>query len=55
VFFQKKPLPDGDYTIDHSAVIFVLDLQAGVRLMSTVKRKTEDIAHDVIALLREAS
>jgi protein SCO1/2 len=55
VFFQKKPLPDGDYTMDHSAVIFVLDLQASVRLMSTVKRKPEDIAHDVIALLREAS
>jgi len=55
VFFQKIPRPDGDYTMDHSAFVFVLDLQASVRLMSTVNRQPEDIAHDVIALLREAS
>ena len=55
VFFQKIPRPDGDYTMDHSALVFVLDLQASVRLMSTVNRQPEDIAHDVIALLREAS
>jgi protein SCO1/2 len=55
VFFQRIPLPDGDYTMDHSAVIFVLDLHASARLMSTVDRQPEDITHDVIALLREAN
>jgi protein SCO1/2 len=54
VFFQKIPLPDGDYTMDHSAVIYILDWQARARLISTVNRQPEDIAHDVIALLREA-
>jgi len=37
VFFQKIRLPDGDYTMDHSVAIYVLDKQARVRLMFTVK------------------
>jgi protein SCO1 len=36
VFFQKKSLPDSDYTMDHSAVIYILDPQTRVRLMFTV-------------------
>jgi protein SCO1/2 len=55
VFFQKIPLPDGDYTMDHSAVIYVLDPQARVRLMFTANHRLEDIAHDILELLGEAS
>jgi protein SCO1/2 len=55
VFFQKIPLPDGDYTMDHSAVIYVLDLQARVRLMFAANRRLEDVAHDILELLGEAS
>jgi protein SCO1 len=55
IFFQKIPLADGDYTMDHSAVIYVLDLQARVRLMLTANRRPEDIAHDIRELLHEAS
>ncbi len=55
VFYQKIPLPDGDYTMDHSAAIYVLDPQARVRLMFTANRRLEDIAHDIIELLHEAS
>jgi protein SCO1 len=51
VFFQKKPLPDGDYTMDHSAVIYILDPQARVRLMSLANRPPGDIAHDILRLL----
>jgi protein SCO1/2 len=54
VFFQKILLPDGDYTMDHSAIIYVLDPRARVRLMFTANHRPEDIAHDVIELLREA-
>jgi protein SCO1/2 len=55
VFFQKIPLPGGDYTMDHSAVIYVVDPQARVRLMFTASRRPEDIAHDILELLREAN
>jgi protein SCO1 len=53
VFFQKVRLPDGDYTMDHSAVIYIVDPQARVRLMFIANRQPEDIAHDIIELLRE--
>jgi protein SCO1/2 len=55
VFFQKVPLPGGDYTMDHSIAIYVLDKHARVRLMFTMNRPLEDIAHDILELLREAS
>ena len=55
VFFQKVPLPGGDYTMDHSLAIYVLDKHARVRLMFTMNRPLEDIAHDILELLREAS
>jgi protein SCO1/2 len=55
VFFQKVPLPGGDYTMDHSLAIYVLDKRARVRLMFTMNRPLEDIAHDILELLREAS
>jgi protein SCO1 len=54
VFFQKKPLPGGDYTMDHSVAVYVLDKQARVRLMFTVNRQLEDVAHDILELLHEA-
>ena len=47
-FFQKVRLPGGDYTMDHSVAIYVLDKQARVRLMFTADRKLEDIAHDIL-------
>src|SRR5215470_9377710 len=55
VFFQKVPLPGGDYTMDHSVAIYVLDKHARVRLMFTMNRPLADIAHDILELLREAS
>jgi hypothetical protein len=48
-------LPGGDYTMDHSVAIYALDRQAPVRLMFTADRKLDDIAHDILTLLREAS
>lgn len=53
VFFQKVRLPAGDYTMDHSTVVYVLDLQARVRLMFTATRSVEDIAADAVELLHE--
>jgi len=55
VFFQKVPLPGGDYTMDHSIAIYALDKHARVRLMFTMNRPLEDIVHDILELLREAS
>lgn len=54
VFFQKVRLPGGDYTMDHSVAIYVLDPQARVRLLTTASR-LEDLAQDIPRLLREAS
>jgi protein SCO1/2 len=55
VFFQKKLLPDGDYTMDHSALIYILDPQARVRLMATANRRPTEIAHDVLKLLHQTN
>ena len=55
VFFQKVPLPGGDYTMDHSVAIYALDKHARVRLMFTTNRQLEDIAHDILELLHEAN
>jgi len=53
VFFQKRPLPGGDYTMDHSALIYILDPQGRVRLMSLDNRAPADIAHDILLLLND--
>ena len=53
VYFQKIPLPGGDYTMDHSVAIYMLDKQARTRLMFTAERKLEDIAHDILKLIHE--
>jgi protein SCO1 len=55
VFFQKIRLPAGEYTMDHTAVVYMLDPQARVRLMFTGTRSVEDIVADTIRLLREKS
>jgi protein SCO1 len=54
VFFQKIPLPDGEYTMDHSAIVYVLDPEARVRLTFTATQQPGDVAHDILELLREA-
>jgi protein SCO1 len=54
VFFQKKPLPDGDYTMDHSAAVYILDPQGRVRLMFTAKRQSKDVEHDILQLLHHS-
>jgi cytochrome oxidase Cu insertion factor (SCO1/SenC/PrrC family) len=41
--------------MDHSAVIYVLDPQARVRLMFSANRPPEDLAHDILELLHRAS
>jgi len=41
--------------MDHSVAIYVLDKRARVRLMFTMNRRLEDVAHDILELLREAS
>jgi protein SCO1 len=52
VFFHKISLRN-DYTIDHSALIYILDPQARVRLMSPATRRPGDIAHDIRRLLHD--
>lgn len=54
VFFRKIPLTDGDYTMDHSGIVYVLDPHTRVRLMFAANRRPKDVAHDVMELLREA-
>jgi len=53
VFFQKMPMGGGDYTMDHSALIYILDPQARVRLMAVDNRPPADIAHDILQLLND--
>ena len=55
VYAKKVPLKDGDYTMDHSAVVYILDPQARVRLMFAANHRLEDVVHDILKLLSEAS
>jgi protein SCO1/2 len=52
VFFQKVPTK-GSYTMDHTAVTYVLDPKGRVRLALRHDQSAADIAADLKVLLRD--
>ena len=53
VFYQKQPLKEGRYSMDHSAGTYVLDTDGRLRLFAPYGRGAEAILHDVRLLLAE--
>ena len=54
VFFQKRPLPGGGYSMDHSAGTFVLDREGRLRLFAQYGQGPRALVHDIRLLLAGA-
>lgn len=52
-YYAKVPTPDGDYTMDHSASIYLLDQQGQARVMFNEQVGAEVMAHDIGVLLSQ--
>lgn len=50
-FYAKSPLPDGNYTMDHSTSFYLLDQHGKPRVLLSHQAGAAAIAHDVKALL----
>jgi protein SCO1/2 len=53
VYYQKQPLPGGDYTMDHSAGTFVFDTQGRLRLFAQYGVGAPALLHDIRLLLAQ--
>ena len=51
VYFQKQPLPGGNYSMDHSAGTFVLDREGRLRLFAQYGAGAQALLHDIRLLL----
>ena len=51
-FYSKVPRPGGDYTMDHSASLYVLDRKGEARVLLSNQAGAAAIAHDIKALLK---
>jgi protein SCO1 len=47
VYFKKVPLPDGGYTMDHTAIVYLMDKQGRFVAPFSLKRTTEAAAADL--------
>jgi protein SCO1/2 len=47
VYAKKVPLADGDYTMDHSALVYLMDKQGRFVAPFNLKRKPEEAAADL--------
>jgi protein SCO1 len=53
VYFQKQPLPNGGYTVDHSAGLFILDGHGRLRLFAPHGVGAKTLLHDIQLLMKE--
>lgn len=51
VVFSKVPMPNGDYTINHSAEIMLLDPNGNLRAFFSYPHKADQMQHDYIAII----
>src|SRR5271170_1891249 len=49
--YQKFPMPNNDYTVDHSVGTFIFGPDGQLRLFAQYETQPQAIAHDVILLL----
>lgn len=47
VYYKKVPLKDGDYTMDHTAIVYLMDKNGQFVAPFSLKRKSEDSAADL--------
>jgi protein SCO1/2 len=52
VFYQKQPVKNGGYSVDHSAGTFVLDREGRLRLFAQYGQGPAALLHDIRILLR---
>jgi protein SCO1/2 len=52
VFFQKQPVKNGAYSVDHSAGTFILDREGKLRLFAQYGQGPAALVHDIRILLR---
>ncbi len=50
-FYAKSPLPNGNYTMDHSTSFYLLDQNGKARVLISNQAGAATIAHDIKALL----
>ena len=53
IFYQKQPLKDGGYTVDHSAGTYLYDTRGRLRLYASYGQGAQKILHDLRALLND--
>jgi protein SCO1/2 len=51
VYYQKQPLKDGGYSVDHSAGTYFFDREGRLRLFAQYGKGAEAMLHDVRLLL----
>jgi protein SCO1/2 len=54
VFFQKQPVKDGSYSVDHGAGTFILDREGRLRLFAQYGQGAPALLHDIRLLLSGA-
>ena len=47
VYYRKVPLKDGDYTMDHTAIVYLMDKNGQFVAPFSLKRRPEDAAADL--------
>ena len=47
VYYKKVPLKDGDYTMDHTAIVYLMDKDGRFVAPFSLKRRPEDAAADL--------
>ena len=52
VFFQKQPVKNGGYSVDHGAGTFILDREGKLRLFAQYGQGPAALVHDIRILLR---
>lgn len=52
IYYQKQPLPDGGYSVDHSAGTYILDPQGRLRLFARYGAGAPVLLHDIRLLLK---
>jgi protein SCO1 len=53
VYFQKQPLPQGNYSVDHSAGLFIIDGLGRLRLFGQHGAGAQALLHDIRMLMKE--
>jgi protein SCO1/2 len=51
IYFDKETTGDGEYTVNHSAAVLVIDRNAALKALFSAPHKTESFVHDIPRLM----